>query len=219
MRRRTTSGLRIAIMVATAASLTACAPLSPLERDAVRAFDGIIGLRPLEEYEESRWRFSATDGGAVFSFDNMMVNMDVDMAPFIAAGADPSKLGNTCTDTLFYHAESLCFSSPAFDMLNQNVRKTALEQFEINAPYLSEYLFLDSDAGRYGIDFDAVATFEWAEDAQASDRDVVFALDAAPLVAAGANPEAVEGWIYERAGTKDGTNGEAYQFVKPLDLD
>ena len=81
-------------LIALMVFLSSCSFFSTEQKDSIRAFGDVIVLYPVEEYEPNRWKINSPDGAACFAFDNMSVSMAVDATPFIAAGADLSKLGN-----------------------------------------------------------------------------------------------------------------------------
>jgi len=197
--------------------LTACA-LDVVQTDAIRAFGDVLEVFPAEEYEPHRWRLAAPDGGAWFFFDNMGFGMAVDAAPFVAAGADLSKLKNACEHNMNPGRDSLSFYAPGFDMLNRNVKVTAMTQFEVNLPYVREYLGYHAEMDHYNLNLSG-AMFEWAKDLAANDKDIVFALDPWPLIAAGADPEKVEGWAYAQVPVmRDGKPVQVWKFLKIFDL-
>jgi hypothetical protein len=61
--------------------------------------------------------------------------------------------------------------------------------------------------------------FEWASDMSTNDKDIVFVLNPEPLIAAGVDPNAVEGWTYSAVSVDvDGKPTEVYKFLKAFDL-
>jgi len=198
--------------------LAACSSLDVVQKDAVRAFDEVMGALPAEEYEPNRWKLTAPDGAAWFAFDNMSMDMVVDAAPFVAAGADLSKLESAGEHNINPGRDSIYFSSPGFDMLNQNVKATAIRQFEYDIGALRKYLGYHAEMDHYNIDLDG-AMFEWAKDMKSNDKDIVFVLDPEPLIAAGVDPENVDGWAYAQVPVmQDGKEVQVYKFLKPFDL-
>jgi hypothetical protein len=64
--------------------------------------------------------------------------------------------------------------------------------------------------------------FEWVKDFsvnsatnESQEKDIVFVLNPEPLIAAGVDPEKVEGWAYAQVPTDD---GDVWKFLKPFDL-
>ncbi|MDR0586735.1 MAG: hypothetical protein LBG26_05805, partial [Treponema sp.] len=72
----------------------------------------------------------------------------------------------------------------------------------------------------YGVNLGGGNLFEWAKDMAVNDKDMVFVLDPAPLIAAGVDPARVAGWIFDKV-TVDDENGKPVQvdkLLKPFDL-
>ena len=63
--------------------------------------------------------------------------------------------------------------------------------------------------------------FEWAKDMGSNDKDIVFVLNPEPFIEAGADPEAIEGWIFGKVKVMDakGRMIEADKLLKPYNLD
>jgi hypothetical protein len=72
--------------------------------------------------------------------------------------------------------------------------------------------------GHYNYDL-GEAAFEWAKDMSANDKDIVFVLDPEPLIDAGLDPDAVEGWTYAEVPVmRDGKEIQVWKLLKPFDL-
>jgi hypothetical protein len=72
----------------------------------------------------------------------------------------------------------------------------------------------------YGVSLGDGNLFEWAKDMAANDKDIVFALNPAPIIAAGADPARIAGWTFTKV-TVDDENGkpvEVDKILKPFDL-
>ena len=193
----------IVISVVMAVLITACGDLDVTRKDAVVSFGIVSEAAPIEEYEANRWKLTAPDGNAWFFFDNMGIGMAVDAAPFIDAGLNLSMLDNVGEHNLNPGKESIYFSTPSIDMLNQNVKETALEQFEANIGSLRKYLGFHAAGDHHAIEFGNGDSFEWARDMTTNqtndtpqDKDIVFALNPQPLIDAGVDVENIEGWSY-----------------------
>jgi hypothetical protein len=207
-----------AIVIISILILSGCTRLDVVGKDAVRAFGDVIAVLPAEEYDPDCWKLTSPDGGAWFAWDNMSVSMVVDAAPFAAAGADLAKLENCSEHYLNPGKQSLYFTSPGFDMLNQNVKETALDQFSYCISCLRNKLGYHTEMDHYNLNLDG-ATFEWAKDMKTNDKDIVFVLDAEPLIAAGVNPENVDGWAYGQVTVQvNGKPADVWKLLKPFDL-
>ena len=78
----------------------------------------------------------------------------------------------------------------------------------------------------YGVILGDGNMFEWAKDMltngygnSVQDKDIVFVLNAEPLIAAGVDPNNVEGWVYAQVLVDtNGRTEQAWKFLKPFDL-
>ncbi len=208
----------LALVVATIFTLTACSQTDVVAKDSVRAFGEIIDAIPAREYEQGRWVIQAPDGTAWFSFDNTSVSMVVDAAAFVAAGLEPSKLENTGEHALNVGRDSIFFTSPSVDMLNQNAKDSPLLQFEDNIKSLREYLGYHTALDHYGIELGG-GMFEWAKDIAKNDKDIVFVLDPQPFIDAGVKVDSIEGFVVAKVETMvDGKTVEVDRLLKPFNV-
>ena len=208
----------IAVILLLFMLLTACSALDVVQTDAIRAFGDLLEVFPAEKFQLYGWKLTAPDATAWFFFSSGSIGMAVDAAPFAAAGADLSKLENACEHIVNPGRDSISFDSPGFDMLNMNVKDTAMEQFEADLRALRKYLGYHPEMDHYNLDLGG-AMFEWAKDLAANDKDIVFALDPAPLIEAGVDPEKVEGWAYTQVPVMRGGKAvQVWKFLKIFDL-
>lgn len=92
------------------------------------------------------------------------------------------------------------------------------ERMVFGADVSRERLGYHAEMDHYNVNLDG-AMFEWAKDLAANDKDIVFALDPEPLIAAGADPEKVEGWTYAQVPVmRDGKAAQVWKFLKIFDL-
>ena len=71
----------------------------------------------------------------------------------------------------------------------------------------------------YGVKLENGNMFEWAKDMSKNDKDIVFVLNPEPFVAAGVDPNAVEGWVFAKVPMEeDGKTIEVDKLLKPFDL-
>ena len=193
--------------------LTGCSALDVIGKDAVRAFGDMLAILPAESEGDAEWRVNAPDKSAWFRWDNQGMVLGIDARPFIEAGLDPSKYECVNDDG------TIVFLSLGFNMLDQNPQKTPLAQFEKDAGYLRKHLGYHMEMDHYNIEIGDGNMFEWAKDMGANDKDIVFVLDPAPLIAAGVNPEAVDGWAYAQVAVHiDGKPTDVWKFLKPFNL-
>ena len=203
------------IGILMAALLTACSSLDVVQKYAVRAFGDVLAVYPAE-YQDGWYQLTSPDGGEKLVYDNGNIWLAIDASPFISAGLDVSKLDNIA-ESIFYKND-LGYGLPGWDMLNQNVKDGAFAQFEANAGYIRQSIGYHTAMDHYNIDFDG-AMFEWAKDMDTNDKDIVFVLNPEPLIAAGVDPENVDGWTYAQVPVmQDGKETQVYKFLKPFNL-
>jgi hypothetical protein len=185
----------VGIVLAALVLLASCAAIDVVGADAVRALGDVLDVLPArEDTSGGGWTLAADDFAAVgLAFDILIVY--IDPAPFIAAGLDVtaiSPLPNEIVSTL-----GISFRTPSYDMLNINVPKTPLEAFEKGVKANRKSVGYHSEMDHYNLDFGDGNMLEWAKDLASNDKDLVFVLNAEPLIAAGVDPNAVEGWSYD----------------------
>jgi hypothetical protein len=207
---RTSAIIPLTLAVMLIVSLAACSSLDVVQKDAVRAFGDVLGVLAPDNYETGAWRLTAPDGKARFVFGEDSVGMAVDAAPFTAAGLELSKLENAGED-------SIIFSVP-FDSVQASA-PGALGQFEADAGALRKYIGYHTALDHYNIDLGGGNMFEWAKDMPSNDKDVVFVLNPEPLIAAGVDPDAIDGWTLAKVSVDiDGKATEVDKLLKAFDL-
>ena len=194
--------------------LTGCSSvLSRRQRDALTAFDSVMTALPAES-KDGWFQIAAPDGGAIFAFSNDGASLAVDASPFIAAGLDAGALDNVF-ESVFYQRD-LGFSLPGWDMLNQNIKDTAYEQFKADMKYFN--VRYNDATGCYSIDFEQ-AMFVWSDEITCGERCIIFLLDPEPLLAAGVDPGLVNGWNYVQTSIAVKNEVEQlWRFQKKVDL-
>jgi hypothetical protein len=194
---------------------------SQSELEALDAFEQILLAMPIQKYENSFY-LEAPDGGAVFHYYNSGATISIDATPFLAAGLDIQSLEfgmpqSTYIAQSIHYDSDYYFALPSWDMLNQNVKETALEQFEANLRYIDiiendQYFQIDMTVKNHSTEVIHTATFAWAKDMESTEFDIIFTVKAEPLLAAGVNPDEVGGWDYLQ--NDDGT----WVFPKPVPI-
>jgi hypothetical protein len=118
-------------------------------------------------------------------------------------------------------------------MLNQNVKETALEQFEANLRCFDivetdQYFQIDMTAKNYSTEMIHTATFAWTKDLESTDFDLIFSVKAEALLAAGVHPDEVERWdylqnddgmwVFQKAFTlQDATDNQTTEHAEKVD--
>lgn len=216
--------LLLGITVGMLFSVTACSKLDVIGNDSIKAFDRLLVTVSdnLSNNGEGSWRIQAPDQSAAFlwSSDYSLTTRDawleVDIAPFLAAGLDVTKLpvgmvkddqlivGTEISDTSFTYEEEI----------------TALASYEKLLDQKGELIGYHSSLDHFGIDLSAGNMFEWAKDSRSNDKDMVFVLEPKVLKEAGLDVNAVEGWIYAQVEVMDakGKMFNVYKLLKPFDI-
>jgi hypothetical protein len=196
----------IALAIAVAA-LAACASLDVVGKDAVRAFGelpytGGSGEIKIAVDESASLGMTYADGNKGGS-----ISMFIDAAPFIAAGLSREYIdanvvsGNIIAFSITYDTSAKASATPA----------DALADFmKTHRSDIGYHTALD----HYNIDFGGGNMFEWAKDLSANDKDIVFALNPEPFIAAGVDPNAIDGWVYAKVPMD---NGEVDKLLKAYD--
>jgi len=205
----------IAIIFALIMAFTACSALDVVGKDAVRAFGDVLATYPAE-YKDDWYQLTSPDGSGKLVYNSGNIWLVVDASPFLAAGLEESKIANI-GENIFY-GNGLVYSLPGWDMSNRNVEDGAFAQFEANAGYIRKNIGYHTAMDHYNIDFGS-AMFEWAKDMSSNDKDIVFVLDPEPFIAAGVDPQGVDGWAYAQVPVMQGGKEiQVYKFLKPFDL-
>jgi hypothetical protein len=216
MKRLTTIFVISALAIVT---LTSCTSLDVVGTDSVRAFGEVLNALPAKpdiSDSDSGWTFSA-DGSATLGISPGMLVVYIDPAPFIAAGLDVTAL--TPLPNQSVSSLGISFYTPGYDMLNENPPETPLAAFENSIKANRSAVGYHTALDHYNIDFGGGNMFEWAKDISTNDKDVVFVLNPEPLIAAGVDPNAVEGWSYAAVPVEiDGKATDVFKFLKPFDL-
>jgi len=131
------------------------------------------------------------------------------LSPFTDAGLDPLRLGAG------YRAEAgelIVFGGYGDGTGRANTFTEAVfESVAYDRSALGYHQALD----HFGVQLPG-GKFEWAKDAEANDKDIVFVLAAQPLADIGADVNNIEGWTF--VTMKDEKGAEIDVLVKPYDL-
>jgi hypothetical protein len=155
--------------------------------------------------------FAAGAGDVEFSFD---------AAPFLAAGLDPAKLAAPAG--IAYAAEggrlkirfdlgAEAFGASAKDSLGA----AFAEILRTHRDRIGYHEALD----HYGIKLGDGNLFEWAKDMSKNDKDIVWVLNPAPFIAAGADPAKISGWVFGKVEVVEGgKKSQVDKLLKPFNL-
>ena len=173
--------------------------------------------------ENIGWSLTAPDKSARFIWGDdwskspvydAMIEFNV--APFVAAGLDVNKLPGYYISRDNKLLVGIDFGSESPKNTNNTTALNAYKQIvDLRRNNVNYHTQLD----HYGIVLGNGNMFEWAKDMKVNSKDIVFVLNPEPLIAAGVDPKAVDGWAYALVPVDiDGKPVEVYKFLKPFDL-
>ncbi len=215
----------ISLLAALLLLSTACAQLKQdldvIGQGSADSLDALLLAAPGQVEETAGgWAFQAPDGGAKFiwrgdwsenSLDALLV---LDAAPFLAAGLDAAKL----PEAYAYDGETIAVGVDLGAQAAQG-DATPLGAYERIVRLAPDAIGYHSDMDHFGVSMGDGNMFEWAKDLRANDKDIVFALNPEPLIAAGVDPDAVEGWAFAKVSMHEGGKTvEVDKLLKPFNL-
>ncbi len=203
---------------------TACAQvrqdLDVIGQGSIASFEALLLAAPEQVAETADgWAFQAPDGGAKFiwradwSAGNDAL-LAFDAAPFLAAGLDAARLPQAYA----YDGETI---TVGVDLGAQAAQGDAapLAAYGRIVKLAPDAIGYHSDMDHFGVSLGNGNLFEWAKDLGANDKDIVFALNPEPLIAAGVDPNAVEGWAFAKVSMHEGGKTvELDKLLKPFNL-
>ena len=221
-KRITTAALLIA-----AAAAAGCAKLDVVGTESIRSFDAVLQRIPqLVRADDMNggWSLAAPDGTVRFVWSRNYaqspmhdVMLEFDAAPFLAAGLDPAKLP---ADFAYYDNKLMVGSKLGAENITYAGEVTPLASYEALVRLKRKAIGYHGALDHYGVNLGGGNLFEWAKDLATNDKDIVFVLDPAPFIAAGADVNNIAGWLFAKV-TVDDENGKPIQvdkLLKPFDL-
>ncbi|MEY8353598.1 hypothetical protein AALB39_09615 [Lachnospiraceae bacterium 54-53] len=207
--------------------------LDVVGKESVASFDRVLKAIPdgvTADEENGGWSLAAPDGGVRFIWSEDYsssplhdVMLELDAKPFLDAGLDPASLPENYA---FYDDMLMVGSKLGTDKLTYQGEPTALAAYEQIVGNYRDSINYHTALDHYGVKLGDGNMFEWAKNMETNtvsnenqDKDIVFVLNPEPLLAAGVDPEKVEGWAYAQVEVEE--NGKAvnvYKFLKPFDL-
>ena len=217
---------RTALLVLLLLTAVACENLDVVGTDSVQSFEKVLKQIPhLITADETRggWSLAAPDGSVRFVWSKnyaespLDLMLELDAAPFIAAGLNPEKLPGNFT----FHGGKLTLGRKlGQERLQYKGEATPLASYERIVKLKRNAVGYHAQLDHYGVDLADGNLFEWAKDMQTNDKDIVFVLNPAPFIAAGVDPNRIEGWVFAEI-TVDDEKGRAIQvdkILKPFNL-
>jgi len=225
---KTRSSIALAALAAAAIALTGCSALDVVGKTAVTTFQALMdreGPNVSREELTGRWVLTSP-GGERFEWSSSFADsgpdflVSFDAAPYLEAGLDPAKLpADRYAFDPVSRKLSLLFETGA-ESFPSAAASSPLEAFKAIVKTHRPVIGYHSALDHYGIALGDGNMFEWAKDMAKNDKDIVFVLNPAPLVAAGVDPAKIESWVFAKVPVKDaaGKAVEVDKFLKPYDL-
>jgi hypothetical protein len=215
-------------VLAALGSLAGCSALDVVGKTAVTSFESFLTAVPDGPgLDASSGRFYVrSPGGERFEWSSDFSGggpdflVSFDATPFLEAGLRPERLPPE-RYSLDPAAQRL---SLAFEAGGERFAyrdgPSPLEGFRKIARAYRPLVGYHQALDHYGLALGDGNMFEWAKDLSANDKDMVFALDPGPLLAAGVEPAAVRGWLFAKVEVMDsaGAKTQVDKFLKPYEL-
>ncbi|MDR2649803.1 MAG: hypothetical protein LBB94_08840 [Clostridiales bacterium] len=210
-----------------------CSNLDVVAKGSVTSFDAILtamGDKVTADEMNGGWALEAPDNGVKFIWSEDYsksplhdVMLEFDAAPFIDAGLDTDML----PDSFAYYDNKLMVGVKlGNDALKYSGDVTPLKSYEQIVSKYRKSIGYHTSLDHYNVAIGDGNLFEWAKDMSvnaydnsAQDKDIVFVLDPAPFIAAGVDPNTVDGWAFAKVTVDiDGKPTEVDKFLKPFNL-
>ncbi len=186
----------LALMLSAALLLTGCAALDVVLAHSRTSLDDLLAAYPalLGEDASGRYERVSVDGetallvsrdfAASGAYD---ILIETPLKPFLDAGLDETKLSNgfRADGGLLYLSADFGGSAGK----NAGVSGAIVDA----AGFAPMALSFHASLGHFGLSLGG-GKFEWAQDYQTNDKDIVFVLDVAALTALGVDAANVSGW-------------------------
>jgi len=224
--KKTINFLMVILIILPAVS---CDKLDTVGNYSIKSFGKLLNSAPqlvLRDEANRGWSFSAPDGSARFIWSRNFAEsprfdtaLEFEAAPFIAAGLDPARLpGNFYFDS----GSNVLIAGIKLgtEQLQYYGDATALASYEQIVKLKRQSIGYHGAADHYGVNLGNGNLFEWAKDLKTNDKDIVFVLNPEPFIAAGTDPDRIEGWLFTKV-TVDDEKGRPVQvdkLLKPFDL-
>jgi hypothetical protein len=223
----------LVVAIIAAVVQTAGGNLDVVGKQSITSFETILNTIPdnvKADEINGGWSLNAPDGSVRFIWAKDYsrsplhdVMLELDAAPFVSAGLDTDKLPDNYAayDGMLMVGTKLGMEKPVYEG-----EATPLAAYEQIVNKHRSFINYHMDMDHYGVKLGGDNMFEWAKNMETNtvknqnqDKDIVFALNPEPLIAAGVDPEKVEGWVYAPVSVMEGAKTlEVYKFLKPFNL-
>ncbi|KEZ86971.1 hypothetical protein [Lacrimispora celerecrescens] len=223
----------LVVAIIAAVVQTAGGNLDVVGKQSITSFETILNTIPdnvKEDEINGGWSLNAPDGSVSFIWAKDYsqsplhdVMLELDAAPFVSAGLDTDKLPDNYAA---YDGMLMVGTKLGTEKTVNEGEATPLAAYEQIVNKHRSFINYHMDMDHYGVKLGDDNMFEWAKNMETNtvknqnqDKDIVFALNPEPLIAAGVDPEKVEGWVYAPVSVMEGAKTlEVYKFLKPFNL-
>ena len=223
----------LVVAIIAAVVQTAGGNLDVVGKQSITSFETILNTIPdnvKEDEINGGWSLNAPDGSVRFIWAKDYsqsplhdVMLELDAAPFVSAGLDTDKLPDNYAA---YDGMLMVGTKLGTEKTVNEGEATPLAAYEQIVNKHRSFINYHMDMDHYGVKLGDDNMFEWAKNMETNtvknqnqDKDIVFALNPEPLIAAGVDPEKVEGWVYAPVSVMEGAKTlEVYKFLKPFNL-
>ncbi len=220
-------------IISAAVIKTAGGDVDVVGKKSAASFEAVLNTIPdniKADEINGGWSLTAPDGTVRFIWSEDYsksalhdVMLELDSAPFVSAGLDADKLPENYAayDGMLMVGTKLGTESQVYEG-----DVTPLAAYEQIVKKHRSSINYHMDLDHFGVKLGDGNMFEWAKNMETNtvtnqnqDKDVVFVLNPQPLIAAGVDPEKVEGWVYAPVSVmENGKTMEVYKFLKPFNL-
>jgi hypothetical protein len=215
-------------------ALSGCGSTDVVAKVANTSFGMVIEAskeRVSDTVKEGYWTLASAAGDQVsFSTDFARSGPDVefsfDATPFVAAGLDAAKLKGP--EGVSYRLDAgrlvmdfeLGSDKVGEDRFAEAARKSLASTIAEVVRSQRQRVGYHEKLDHYGIKVGGGNMFEWAKDMAKNDKDIVWALNPAPFIAAGLDPTKVAGWVFAKVESKDASGKKVVEdkLLRPFDL-
>jgi hypothetical protein len=208
-------------------AVASCVKLDVVGKKSIESFAAVLGKIPQEiVFDEMNggWALTAPDSSAQFIWSRNYrespmhdVMVIFEAQPFIDAGLDPEKLP---PEIAFFDEKIMVGTKLGQEDLKYSGPVTPIASYEQIVSLKRDKINYHGALDHYGVNLGDGNLFEWARDMETNDKDIVFVLNPEPFIAAGVDPNGIEGWVFAKVPVDD-ENGKPVQvdkLLKPFNL-
>lgn len=206
-----------ALMTASLLVVSGCST-DVLGNKAVESFNKIaekeasyIEVEELEP-EKTVYRYTLSDNSSSFFWGDR-TGISVDIKPFKEAGLDISKLPKEMIE-----ADKLIIE---FEQAESKAGEDSNKAFKSFVKDNRDAVGYHAQLDHFGIKLGNGNMFEWAQDIEKNDKDVVFVINPEMIAGYGADVTKIEGWVYADVEMMNDKGEKIIEkkLLKPFDLE